>query len=163
MVHPVNAQATLAQQPPGMAWREKSFGQRVKFGAPGGKCVPPGPRTSFLGDPRRPMQPLIIRKGPFSSCPLGSSAKTFLSIGLRQPWPMGRKGQCCGRTKTTARPREARRPKTPHFHALNISTSGSIHHPSSTPPSCPGSRSANVDGSARPCRMASRIIGACPN
>ena len=41
----------LTDQILGVAWREKSFGQRLKFGLSGGKFVPLGPRTIFLGRP----------------------------------------------------------------------------------------------------------------
>jgi len=49
----------------GAVWREKSFGQRLKFGAGGGKFVPLGPRTIFLDRPRRPIHITIIRKANF--------------------------------------------------------------------------------------------------
>jgi len=42
--------------------REKSFGQRLRFGARGGKSVTLGPRTIFLGRPKRRLHLLIIRK-----------------------------------------------------------------------------------------------------
>ncbi len=45
-----------------VVWREKSFGQRLGFGACGGKSVPLGPRTIFLGRPKRRLHLLIIRK-----------------------------------------------------------------------------------------------------
>ena len=46
----------------GAVWREKSFGQRLKFGAGGGKFVPLGPRTIFLDHPKHPINIPIIRK-----------------------------------------------------------------------------------------------------
>ena len=51
-LHPVNAQVAMAEHTQRVAWREKSFGQRLKFGARGGKFVPLGPRASFLGHPK---------------------------------------------------------------------------------------------------------------
>ncbi len=45
-----------------VVWREKSFGQRLRFGARGGKSVPLGPRTIFLDRPKRPIHLPIIRK-----------------------------------------------------------------------------------------------------
>jgi len=46
----------------GAVWREKSFGQRLKFRAGGGKFVPLGLRTIFLDRPKRPTHLPIIRK-----------------------------------------------------------------------------------------------------
>ena len=52
---------SLVDQFLGVAWREKSFGQRLKFGLSGGKFVPLGPRTIFLGRPKHRMNLLISR------------------------------------------------------------------------------------------------------
>ena len=49
----------------GVCLREKSFGQRLKFGAGGGKFVPLGPRTIFLGCPKRIIDLSIIRMNHF--------------------------------------------------------------------------------------------------
>ena len=63
-VHPVNAYVDQTDQGLGAVWREKSFGQRLKFGAGGGKFVPLGPRTIFLDRTKRPIHLTIIRKSP---------------------------------------------------------------------------------------------------
>ena len=55
----------LTNQALGAAWREKSFGQRLKFGLPGGKFVPLGPRTIFLGRANRRMHLPISRMNHF--------------------------------------------------------------------------------------------------
>ena len=55
---------TKTDQGLGSVWREKSFGQRLKFGAGGGKFVPLGTRTIFLDRPKRPIHLPIIRKSP---------------------------------------------------------------------------------------------------
>ena len=60
-VLPDNELVNLVDQVPGAAWREKSFGQRFKFGLPGGKFVPLGPRTIFLGRPKHRMRLPISR------------------------------------------------------------------------------------------------------
>jgi len=62
LLHPVNAQVDPKDQGLRVVWREKSFGQRLRFGARGGKSVPLGPRTIFLGRPKRQLHLLIIRK-----------------------------------------------------------------------------------------------------
>jgi hypothetical protein len=48
-LHPVNEYMERTVWGLGVGSREKSFGQRLQFGQPGGKFEPLGPRTIFLG------------------------------------------------------------------------------------------------------------------
>jgi hypothetical protein len=49
LLHPVNEYMERTVWGFGVGSREKSFGQRLQFGQPGGKFEPLGPRTIFLG------------------------------------------------------------------------------------------------------------------
>ncbi len=64
----------------GAVWREKSFGQRLKFGAGGGKFVPLGPRTIFLDRPKRPIHLPIIRKSQSKEFRTNQCSKKTVSI-----------------------------------------------------------------------------------
>ena len=80
----------LINQFHGVAWREKSFGQRLKFGLPGGKFVPLGPRTIFLGRPKHRMHLPISRMNPsfgISFCSIACNSFTIShTVSSRPKW-----------------------------------------------------------------------------
>jgi len=76
----------LVNQALGVAWREKSFGQRLNFGPSGGKFVPLGPRTIFLGRPKRRMH-LPISRMSLIFVLIDNEIKTE-SIRRLQDWPV---------------------------------------------------------------------------